>query len=154
MFRMMSLILLGATVSGCANPAFLDKLATSANPGSGQVGENLAPPKDAVTVEQFDTTTTAERAAAVATAKPTNKAIGVTIASLGNPAEPGFWLKTPLVQEPTRGHVSIGAGGKAVALELLPIDGPQSAGSRISLAAMRLLGVSLAALPELTVFTD
>jgi hypothetical protein len=39
-----------------------------------------------------------------------------------------------------------------VRVELRPIEGPATGGSRISLAALRLLGASLAGLPEVEVF--
>ena len=43
------------------------------------------------------------------------------------------------------------ASGKSVAVTLRPIEGPETAGSRLSLAAMRLLGVPLTALVEVDV---
>ncbi len=111
-----------------------------------------APPRDAVTVEQFDTTSAADRAAAAdaqAVAHEVN--LGVTIASLGSPAKPGFWLETPLVDAPAKGRV-VAENGEAVLVDLVPLDAPDGAGSRISLAALRLLGVGLTGLHEMTVF--
>ncbi|WP_272007106.1 hypothetical protein [Roseovarius sp. ZX-A-9] len=104
----------------------------------------------AQTAEALDTTSAAEKAAAQAASG--GRDLGVTIASLGAPAEPGFWLKTPLVREPGKGRVRHGATGKSVQVDLIPIDGPKTAGSRLSLAAMRLLGVPLTSLPELRVY--
>ena len=75
---------------------------------------------------------------------------GTTIASLGNPAEPGLWLKTPLVSKPILGRVTTGDGA-FLDVQLLPLDGPQTGGSRISLAAMQALGLRLVDLPELVV---
>ncbi len=112
------------------------------------------PPPTARTVEDFDTTTAEDRAAAVNTDADTGgeKTLGNTVASLGDPTKPGFWLETPLVSSPRAGRVVSNETGKEVLVDLIPIDGPATAGSRISLAAMRLLGVSLAGLPELQVF--
>lgn len=115
------------------------------------------PPRGARTVAQFDTTSKAERAAATAPPKPTGSAggekkLGRTIASLGSPTEPGFWLKTPLVDDPTPGRAVYTANGKSVKVDLIPIDGPATAGSRMSLPALRLLDAPLAGLPELEVF--
>jgi hypothetical protein len=76
--------------------------------------------------------------------------LGTTIASLGDPTEQGFWLRTPLVSEETQGAVET-AGGAVVQVKLIPIDGPASAGSRISLAAMRALDLGLTDLATLTV---
>lgn len=78
--------------------------------------------------------------------------IGRTIASLGNPAEPGLWLKTPLVDTRRQARVHSATSGKSVSVTLIPIDGPRTAGSRMSLAAMQALGVSPADLVEVDVF--
>ncbi|MBY6166488.1 hypothetical protein KUW14_11590 [Pseudooceanicola nitratireducens] len=75
--------------------------------------------------------------------------LGVTIASLGNAAEPGVWLKTPLVQQPGEGQVSY--QGRGVTAQLIPIAGPATAGSRASLQLMQQLGAPLTGLPELRV---
>lgn len=77
--------------------------------------------------------------------------LGQTIASLGTPSEPGFWLKTPLVKKESAGVVSSTATGQRIAVTLIPIDGPATAGSRISLSAMRLLDIPLTELAELEV---
>ena len=107
------------------------------------------PPAAARTVEEFDTTTEADRAAAVA-APVGGQQLGTTIASLGSPTEPGIWLRTGLVTELVQGRVEF--QGVSVNVELRPSGGPASAGSQISLAAMRLLGAPLTGLPELVVY--
>ncbi|MCI2398001.1 D-galactarate dehydratase [Aliiroseovarius subalbicans] len=115
--------------------------------------EVAAPPANAVTVEQFDTTSNEERVAATeVTATGGEVALGRTVATLGNPAEAGFWLETPLVDTVSEGRVVSTATGESVAVELRSIGGPDGAGSRISLAALRLLNVGLAGLHELDVF--
>jgi len=105
-------------------------------------------------VEDFDTTTEAERAAALSYGDASGRVLGRTVASLGSPTEPGFWLETPLVDAVGPGTVISALTGRTVAVELRPIAGPATSGSRISLAAMRLLGVALTDLPELVVFAD
>lgn len=113
------------------------------------------PPPAAVTVEQFDTTTAAQRQAAVDTPAPVGeKVLGKTIASLGSPTEPGFWLKTPLVTQESQGRVFYPATGKSVQVTLMPIEGPPTAGSRMSLPALRLLEAPLTGLPEVEVYAD
>ena len=107
------------------------------------------PPAAARTVEEFDTTTAEDRAAAVA-APVGQTALGTTIASLGSPTDPGIWLLTGLVTELVQGRVEY--QGQSVNLELRPSGGAATAGSQISLAAMRLLGAPLTGLPELTVY--
>ncbi len=112
-----------------------------------------APVRGRQTPAALDTTTAKERAAAVAMpATPSTRDLGKTIASLGAPSEPGFWLKTPLVKAPAKGRVEYGANGKSVAVDLIPIDSPKGAGSRLSLAAFRVLEAPLTGLPEVRVF--
>lgn len=77
--------------------------------------------------------------------------LGRTVASLGNASEPGLWLKTPLVKTERSGRVFYPETGKSVAVTLIPIDGPVTAGSRLSLAAMQALGAPLTGLPEIDV---
>lgn len=78
--------------------------------------------------------------------------LGRTVASLGNAAEPGLWLKTPLVTVEQPGRVYYEATNSTVDVTLIPIDGPSTAGSRLSLAAMQALGAPLTGLPEVDVF--
>lgn len=109
------------------------------------------PPVAAKTAEAFDTTTPEQRAAAAAPATAPTKALGKTVASLGSPTEPGLWLKTPLVKTEVQGRVTNPANGKSSVVTLLPIEGPATAGSRMSLAALRLIGASLTDLTEVEV---
>lgn len=74
-----------------------------------------------------------------------------TVASLGDVGRPGLWLRTGLVTSPMRGRVRDEATGASVSLDLLPLDAPPGAGSRMSLAAYQALGLPLTALPELRV---
>lgn len=111
------------------------------------------PPQTAKTQEALDTTTTEQRKEAAAPIAPaaTAKSLGTTVASLGSPTEPGFWLKTPLVKSETKGRVTNKANGKSSAVTLIPIDGPATGGSRMSLPAMRLIGASVTDLTEVEV---
>lgn len=165
----LSALLIASLLAGCGGltlPNFARRdapLADPAPPPEGTVrprarpaglARAAAPPEGARTVEALDTTSAAERAAATAPPAAGGRKIGTTIASLGAPTEPGFWLKTPLVTKPGKGRARYGANGKSVQLDLIPLDGPASAGSRISLAALRLLDAPLTALAELEVFTE
>ncbi|MDD8023354.1 MAG: D-galactarate dehydratase [Paracoccaceae bacterium] len=109
------------------------------------------PKPTARVAEEFDTTTPAQRAAAAAAPLAAETRLGTTIASLGDPTDPGFWLKTPLVSAPAKGRVAV-AGGASAQVDLLPLAGAPGAGSQISLPALRLLGMALTDLPELTVY--
>ncbi len=117
------------------------------------------PPASARTVEQLDTTSDAEKAVATRAAEAAQKAgqgklLGRTVASLGDPTDPGIWIKTPLVSKPSKGRVVYPANGKAVQLDLVPIDGPPTAGSRMSLAALRAIEAPLTELPEVDVYIE
>jgi hypothetical protein len=113
------------------------------------------PPPKSRTVEQFDTTTAEDRAAAVAKPEPAGETkLGTTIATLGSPADPGIWIKTPLVTELVMGRAVYGANGKSVNLELRPSGGDAGSGSQISLPAMRLLDAPLTGLLELIIYRN
>lgn len=114
----------------------------------------IVPAENATSVEDFDTTTQAERDAAATTISASEHEIGRTVVSLGNAAEPGFWLETPLVDAPGMGRVVFVETGKSVAVQLKPIEGPVTAGSRISLAALRILEAPLTGLVEVAVFAN
>lgn len=109
-----------------------------------------APMADARTIDEFDTTTEADRAAA--TASEGGDILGDTTATLGDPTLPGFWLETPLVTEVAQGRVSY--QGRWIAVELRPSGGAAGSGSRLSLAAMRLLNAPLTDIIELRVSRD
>jgi hypothetical protein len=153
MFYLSALVLLGA----CATPDWLRPGAKPdapiAAPSAAPVAVTTAPPvpETARTVEDFDTTSAADRAEATQ-ATTGGRDLGLTIASLGAAGEPGFWLKTPLVTEPGKGRVVYPVTGKEVQVDLIPIGGPKTAGSRMSLAALRVIDAPLAGLPELRVF--
>ena len=101
------------------------------------------PPPAARTVEALDTTTPEQRAAAAIPASSGGRVLGTTVASLGSATEPGLWLKTPLVETEAQGRVTNPANGKSSAVTLLPIEGAATAGSRMSLAALRVIDASL-----------
>ncbi|MEQ8898355.1 MAG: hypothetical protein RID23_14800 [Roseovarius sp.] len=112
------------------------------------------PPSGAITADSLDTTSDEERQKAVADAGSAGGEtdLGATIASLGAVSEPGIWLKTPLVKSQARGRVEFPEKGTKVAVDLLPLDAEPGAGSRLSLAAMRILEADLTSLPEVRVY--
>ncbi|MEL6609986.1 MAG: hypothetical protein AAFO93_13850 [Pseudomonadota bacterium] len=105
--------------------------------------------------DDLDTTAGASVPADVITGseEPERAASGVatTTVTLGTPTEPGNWIKTPLVDAPRSGEVRNPATGTVVAVQMIPLDGPATAGSRMSLGAMQALGVSLTAVTEIEV---
>lgn len=159
MTRFIALICVLA-VSACSNlgmrgPAAPDTPAVDGpmRPHSRPVGLGRSVPKNARTAEQFDVTTAQERAeAAKAPPVAAERALGSTVASLGDPAQPGFWIKTPLANSQGKGRVSYPAKGTSVQVDVYPLEGEASAGSRLSLAAFRVLEAPLTDLPEVDVF--
>lgn len=152
-------------LAGCAQLAPKANESAVAPPAEGESGPRpqsrpdsvgataTVPSANARTAEEFDTTTAQERAeAAAAPVRSGARSLGTTIASLGDPAQPGFWIETPLVSRESEGRVDY--NGQSAQLTLRPIDGPETAGSRLSLAAMRLLGAPLTGLPEVEVFVN
>ncbi len=107
------------------------------------------PAAGAKTAAGFDTTTAADKAAALAPppAPAGERSLGKAAVALGNPAEPGFWLRSALVTAPGKGRVEV-AGGASIAVDLIPGVGA----AQLSLAAFRALNLALTALPEVTIF--
>lgn len=158
MKRLTALSFALALLGACAQPPWLaglkDAPVQAAEPGESPDQTPPPPPKDARTVDEFDTTTQSARDAAADTraVEAEERLIGRTIAALGNPAVPGFWLETPLVEAPAKGRVVAIETGETVLVDLIPAPGPEGAGSRISLAALRLLGLALTGLHQLEVY--
>lgn len=146
----------GATIAPDLSPSRGPSFAPPLRPSldNTQLRPDFPPPPapDARTVEQFDTTTAQDRAAAVAAPSAAERRLGTTIATLGSPADPGIWFKTPLVGAITQGRIEY--QGKSVNLELRPSGGAAGSGSQISLAAMRLIEAPLTGLPQVTVYAN
>ena len=159
--RVSALIVLCAVLAGCAQIEGLDGADPRPEPRPEQAAVSVPelaappPPPAARTVEEFDTTTAEQRAeAAVTPAVATEEALGVTVASLGDPTEAGFWVRTPLVSETRQGRIVYPQTGQSAKVELQPLDADPGAGSQVSLAAFRLIGAPLTGLPEIEVFAQ
>ncbi len=157
MTRMIFPLFAAAALSGCAS------LSDSLGLGRGATKPTAAPaPSEAAapapaaqtsaapeltsganTADSLDTTTAEEREAATQAPASAGTVLGETVVSLGSATEPGLWLKTPLVDREQPGRVTNPATGKSAAVTLIPIEGPPTAGSRMSLPALRLIGASL-----------
>jgi hypothetical protein len=106
------------------------------------------PPVGATSVEALDTTTAAQKEAATSVAPSLDETqIGQTIVSLGNPTEPGFWVRGGPVKAAAAGRVET-LGGASVQVDLMPGDGP----AQLSLAAYQALGLNLTDLVEVRIF--
>jgi len=144
-----SLIPLFFVLAACNDYVLMEPPRTAPQSIDDQSGLAL-PAEDAITVEDFDTTTDEQREAAASPSTGGNS-IGTTVASLGDAGAPGFWLETPLVSAPTTGRVRNPQSGRTVQVDLRPAPGGSS---RISLAAMRLLEAPLTELVTLEVFLN
>ncbi|QFT45951.1 hypothetical protein FIU97_05110 [Roseivivax sp. THAF40] len=140
--------LVGSQAAPVAEPAPAAEAAAAAT----RPPETRIPSASATTAEDFDTTTAEERQAAAAppAASGGDTRLGTVVVSLGSPADPGFWVETPLVDAVTPGRVQIAGGGASAQVELRPATA--GTGSRISLPAMRLLNVPVTDLPEVDIF--
>jgi hypothetical protein len=155
----LALIAATALVAGCAaTPQWLSPRSAPTETPPAQAAPDAATaaaskvPPNARTVDQFDTTSAEDKARAAQPAAG-GTPLGTTIASLGAPGEPGFWIKTPLVTKPGPGRVVYPANGKSVKGDLIPLGGDVGAGSRMSLAALRVIDAPLTGLPEVQVFS-
>lgn len=140
-------------VSGCA---VLDRFAPRTPAPAPVPQAEVAPPANPALPGQgasaavLDQTTAAQKEAALAApAASSERLLGKVAASLGSPAEQGFWLRAAIVSAPGKGRV-VTAGGKSVAVDLLP----GATGAQLSLAAFRALGLTLTDLPEVSVYAQ
>ena len=145
-------------LSACSNLPFgtgttgKDALtATGQRPQARPMSDGIkAPPAGARTVAALDTTTAAQKAAALAPPKPAGeRALGKTAVALGNVTEPGFWLRSALVKTPGSGRV-VTAKGAEIAVDLIPGTGA----AQLSLSAFRALSLPLTDLPEVSIFAN
>jgi len=139
------MIMIAFCVSGCGiltGPTETPSGSANVSPTSGDVQRPVARPDGAVVTE----------ASASGSPDVSVGTLGRTIASLGNPGEPGMWLKTPLVSAQRSARVFNPATGQSTEVTLIPIEGPRTAGSRMSLAAMQALGAPPGDLVEVDVF--
>ncbi|KAA2316196.1 hypothetical protein DL237_08080 [Pseudooceanicola sediminis] len=123
--------------------------------GCTQIQPTATPRPDAAPI---DTGATAEaeilpaNEAAVSVRPPEGPSKGRTVATLGAAGEPGLWLKTPMVTSVQKGRITAIETGTTITAQLIPINGPETAGSRLSLMAMQALGVPLTGLIEIDVY--
>lgn len=154
---------LGAMLlSGCdlIAPNVMQEPQTPTEPAAVVTPEPSAPIKtviqntgDRVSASKLDVASAQERKDAVKTvAKSALTSRGTAVASLGNPAETGFWAKTSLVTKQTEGQIKYAQTGETVNVTLIPRDGGGD-GVELSLSAMRTLGAPLTGLPTVEVFT-
>lgn len=73
-----------------------------------------------------------------------------TVASLGDPSLPGLWMETPLVAAEQSALIRSNRNTQVV-VTLKPVVGAETSGSRLSIGAMRALGLPLTELAEVQV---
>lgn len=120
--------------------------------GTGHDAANTSQPQTPVASTQATVPEQPAAALPDATLPPpigAGSSLGRTVVSLGDPAEAGMWLKTPLVSTERPGQVRY--RGVVVAVTLQPLDAEIGAGSQMSVRAMQALGASLSELVEVEV---
>ena len=135
-------------VSACSNLATFRR--TPPSPAAPVLSPGaILPPPGAITASALDTSTVAEKTAALSAPPPAGgeRELGRTAVSLGIVTEPGIWLRSSLVKARARGRV-VTASGTSIAVDLIPGSGS----AQLSLAAFRALGLPLTGLPEVTIF--
>lgn len=158
MMRGMVAITAGVVLVGCTQGPLATKpqqkpAKAGAVAATGAAGTAAPPPANARTAAQFDTTSKAEKQAAAAVPSGGGeRKLGTTIASLGDPTDPGFWAETPLVKTAQSGRLVFPGNGNSVQVELRPSGGDAGSGTRVSLPAFQVLGAPLTGLPELVVY--
>ncbi|WP_323716866.1 hypothetical protein [Paracoccus aminovorans] len=120
-------------------------------PGKSSTASSIGEPASQ-SAEALNTATRGERAQAASAPTGGERRLGTTVASLGDPSQPGFWVRTPLVKSETAGRIVNPANGKSAKVRLIPLGGPAGGGSQVSLPALQLIGVSLTDLPTVEVF--
>ncbi len=93
---------------------------------------------------------TAEPLAPASPSAPSFLGSATTVASLGDPSLPGLWMETPLVAAEQQALIRSNRNTQVV-VTLKPAPGEASGGSRLSIGAMRALGLPLTELAELQV---
>jgi len=146
-----SILAASIALSGCAQVGIFQRKDAQGEVRAPIVADTPVPDAGAQSAEALDTTTPEQRRAAAAPVASGARVLGTTVASLGSPTEPGFWLKTPLVKSEMAGSVKNRANGKSASVMLIPIEAEATAGSRMSLPAMRLIDASLTDLTEVEV---
>jgi hypothetical protein len=130
---------------------FLSACGAVQNP-FGQSEPAPAAPAPQETAEAQEPSSVLQRQDGTSNATPASGLLGETVAALGDPVQPGFWLKTPLVTTEQPGIVERPGGG-TVQVTLLPLGGEATGGSQISLAAIRGLDIGLTELITLKVYS-
>lgn len=141
--RLPILLAAAIAVGGCAGPPVPARPPAPAAPPA----PVLAGPS--ASAAALDTVSEAQKAAAraEAAARPSGGELGQVTVTLGDPADPGLWVKTALVSEEVPGTVRTGSG-EAIAVTLRPLG--SDGGAQISLAALRALGLPLTGLVPVT----
>ncbi|MBY6137825.1 hypothetical protein KUV26_00070 [Leisingera daeponensis] len=92
----------------------------------------------------------AEPLAPTSPSAPSFRGSATTVASLGDPSLPGMWMETPLVAAEQQALIRSSRNTQVV-VTLKPVPGEASGGSRLSIGAMRALGLPLTELAEVQV---
>ena len=132
----------GVSVSGSASGAPDSESGPDGAPAEGEVGAPLSGVVEGTLGE-------ASAAAPIAVGGTVSPGLlGVETATLGDASLGGLWAQTRYVSQPTPGRIRVPSTGSSVEVELRPSGG---AGARLSLSAMRQLGLSLTSIAEVEI---
>jgi hypothetical protein len=157
MFRLAAVVALASLLGACAENPFARPEAEPVSapaPTPAPAPEVTAPTAPPAAVASapaaLDTVSEEEKQAArdTAAAAPSGGTLGEVTVALGDPSDPGLWVKSSLVTAERQGTVRTG-GGEAIAVTLRPIGGGDG-GAQISLSAMQALGLPLVGLHPVT----
>ncbi|GIT92522.1 hypothetical protein JANAI62_29800 [Jannaschia pagri] len=160
MIRLAPALILALSAAGCAQLPVLDQLRPGGTEAAPEAEEDIGapaplpeaarPPVGVTTSpDVLDTVSDADKDAARAAAEATTGGpLGEVTVALGDPVDPGLWVKSALVDSEQPGTVRTG-DGDAIAVTLRPI-GSGDGGAQISLSALQALGLPLTGLHPVT----
>lgn len=155
MTRMIFPLFAAAALTGCSslsdNLGLNGGTSAPASAPAAQAEPEAVATEDAVTDDAAESAAVENAASAEAQPAAASGGLGETVVSLGSATEPGLWLKTPLVKAEQPGRVTNPATGQSAEVTLIPIPGPSTAGSRMSLSGLQAIGASLTDLTRVQV---
>ncbi|MEM7710791.1 MAG: hypothetical protein AAF264_08590 [Pseudomonadota bacterium] len=136
-------------LSGCAQTPFLNRDEPATPVATAPADARPVPrPEGELQTGPEGATAPATPIQAGVTEAATAGELGQATVSLGDPAEPGLWVKTTFVTEEAPGIVRT-ADGAVLNVTLLPLVG--AGGAQMSLQAIQTLGLPLAGLSPVTI---
>lgn len=138
------------SLTGCVKPPVPQTDDMPKTQPAPQVIKNTGAPIKAAALDIA--TDTQRKEATDSVAESDLRLLGTAVATLGNPAETGFWVKTSLVSTQTQGRITFVETGESVNVTLIARDG-DGEGAEVSLSALRTLNAPLAGLIKIEIYS-